>query len=137
MNKKSKALALCGGGASTFCLTIVEPARWGMNGGTLRIRDTAHDGHIVIGPEISKSGKPRLVPVPALHWHDLRHTAASWWAQSGATLILLLDLLGHTSFAETTRYSHLVRGDLKAGAERMAELITAGAVVAQKPHTET
>ena len=75
--------------------------------------------------------------MPALHWHDLRHTAASWWAQSGATLVLLRDLLGHTSFAETTRYSHLVRGDLKAGAERMAERMTVDRSVAQDSHKDT
>ncbi len=136
-------------------LAIRLSARTGLRQGELLQVDTIHDGHIVIGPEISKTGRPRLVPVPAdmsdlvlpigltyntlrtyferartkadmpaLHWHDLRHTAASWWAQSGATLVLLRDLLGHTSFAETTRYAHLVRGDLKAGSERMAEMIT-------------
>lgn len=139
----------------TVALAIRLSARTGLRQGELLHVDTIHDGHIVIGPEISKTGKPRLVPVPAdmsdlvlpigisyntlrtyferaritadmpaLHWHDLRHTAASWWAQSGATLVLLRDLLGHTSFSETSRYSHLVRGDLKAGAERMAERIT-------------
>lgn len=152
----------------TVALAIRLSARTGLRQGELLRVDIIHDGHIVIGPEISKTGKPRLVPVPAdmsdlvlpigityntlrtyferarikadmpaLHWHDLRHTAASWWAQSGATLVLLRDLLGHTSFAETTRYAHLVRGDLKAGADRMAERITSGAGVAQKPHKET
>ncbi len=62
---------------------------------------------------------------------------ASWWAQSGATLILLRDLLGHTSFAETTRYSHLVRGDLKAGSERMAEKMADEIAEAQKTQKNT
>ena len=75
--------------------------------------------------------------MPAIHWHDLRHTAASWWAQSGATLVLLRDLLGHTSFAETSRYSHLVRGDLKAGAERMADKMADEIAAAQKSQKVT
>lgn len=152
----------------TVALAIRLSARTGLRQGELLHVDTIHDGHIVIGPEISKTGKPRLVPVPAdmidlvlpigisyntlrtyferarikadmpaLHWHDLRHTAASWWAQSGATLVLLRDLLGHTSFAETSRYSHLVRGDLKAGADRMAEKIAADIQPAQDLHKDT
>lgn len=32
------------GGKPQWDLTIIEPVRWGMNGGTLQIRDTAHDG---------------------------------------------------------------------------------------------
>lgn len=67
----------------------------------------------------------------------MRCTVASWWAQSGATLILLRDLLGHTSFAETTRYSHLVRGDLKAGAERMAERVADELSAAQQSQKKT
>ena len=152
----------------TVALAIRLSARTGLRQGELLHVDTIHDGHIVIGPEISKTGRPRLVPVPAdmsdlvlpigityntlrtyferarikadmpaIHWHDLRHTAASWWAQSGATLVLLRDLLGHTSFAETTRYAHLVRGDLKAGSERMAERMAADLGMAQNPHKDT
>lgn len=130
-------------------------ARTGLRQGELLAADTIHDGFIVIGPEISKTAKPRLVPVPAdmsdltlpiglsyqtlrthferarakagmpaLHWHDLRHTAASWWAQSGSTLLVLRDLLGHTTTAETSRYSHLMSADLRAGADRMAEAMS-------------
>ncbi len=135
-------------------LAIRLSARTGLRQGELLEADTIHDGFIVIGPELSKTARPRLVPVPAdmsdltlplglsyqtlrthfemarakagmpaLHWHDLRHTAASWWAQSGATLVLLRDLLGHTTTAETSRYSHLMRADLRAGADRMTEAI--------------
>jgi len=135
-------------------LAIRLSARTGLRQGELLAADTIHDGFIAIGPEISKTARPRLVPVPAdmsdltlplgmsyqtlrthfdrartkagmpgLHWHDLRHTAASWWAQSGATLVLLRDLLGHTTTAETSRYSHLMRADLRAGADRMTEAI--------------
>lgn len=43
VNMKSKSLHLVGG-QPMFDLTIIEPTRWGMDGATLMIRDTAHDG---------------------------------------------------------------------------------------------
>ena len=145
-------------------LAIRLSARTGLRQGELLEADTIHDGFIVIGPELSKTARPRLVPVPAdmsdltlplglsyqtlrthferarekagmpaLHWHDLRHTAASWWAQSGATLVLLRDLLGHTTTAETSRYSHLMRADLRAGSDRMSEAIATAQDSHKKP----
>jgi integrase len=39
--------------------------------------------------------------------HDLRHTAASYLAQSGASLIEIADVLGHQTLDVTRRYSHL------------------------------
>jgi integrase len=44
------------------------------------------------------------------HWHDLRHSCASFLAQQGATLLQIAEQLGHRSFAMTQRYSHLVQG---------------------------
>lgn len=40
-------------------------------------------------------------------FHTLRHTHASWLAQSGAPLLAIADSLGHKSLAMTKRYSHL------------------------------
>ena len=40
-------------------------------------------------------------------FHDLRHTAASYMAQQGRSLIEIADFLGHRQFAMTKRYSHL------------------------------
>lgn len=61
--------------------------------------------------------------LPHVRVHDLRHTAASWLAQSGASLVMIRDLLGHTSFAETTRYSHLLTSDMKIAAENVTKFI--------------
>jgi integrase len=141
---------------ATVALAIRLAARTGLRENELIHVDTVHDGCIVIPPELSKTGRPRLVPVPAdmdplslplgityntlrrhfeaarskagmphVHIHDLRHTAASWWAQSGATLAMLRDLLGHTSFAETSRYTHLCTADLKRGSADMTKKTTA------------
>lgn len=40
-------------------------------------------------------------------FHSLRHTHASWLAQSGAPLLAIADSLGHKSLAMTKRYSHM------------------------------
>ena len=40
-------------------------------------------------------------------FHDLRHTTASYLAQSGATLLEIADVLGHRQISMTARYSHL------------------------------
>ncbi len=40
-------------------------------------------------------------------FHTLRHTFASWQAERGVDLRVLMDLLGHKSLAMTLRYSHL------------------------------
>lgn len=48
----------------------------------------------------------------AIRFHDLRHTYASWLIQGGAGPTAVRDLLGHSSLAVTSRYSHLGRRDL-------------------------
>ncbi len=40
-------------------------------------------------------------------FHDLRHTTASYLAQSGATLLEIADVLGHKQIQMTKRYAHL------------------------------
>ncbi len=40
-------------------------------------------------------------------WHDLRHTAASYLAMNGATLMEIAHVLGHKTLDMVKRYSHL------------------------------
>ncbi len=43
--------------------------------------------------------------------HDLRHTFASWYADDPqSTLLQLRDMLGHSNFSVTSKYTHLMSG---------------------------
>lgn len=41
------------------------------------------------------------------HWHDLRHTAASYLTMEGVTPLMISKILGHRTMAMVARYSHL------------------------------
>jgi len=47
------------------------------------------------------------------HFHDLRHSAASFMAMGGIDLLSIGKILGHKTFAMTQRYAHLSPGHLR------------------------
>ena len=47
------------------------------------------------------------------HFHDLRHTAASFMAMGGVDLMSIKQILGHKTIQMTLRYSHLSPGHLR------------------------
>lgn len=55
------------------------------------------------------------------HWHDLRHTAASYLAMSGVSLVEIAKVLGHRTLAMVARYAHLSEGHIVATGQRLAE----------------
>ena len=47
-------------------------------------------------------------------FHSLRHTFASWLVEEGTPLYTVKELLGHSDFSMTQRYSHLAPEALQA-----------------------
>ncbi len=46
----------------------------------------------------------KAAEIADFHWHDLRHTCASYMAMSGVSQIEMAKLLGHRTLAMTMRY---------------------------------
>jgi integrase len=55
------------------------------------------------------------------HFHDLRHTAASYLAMSGASLLEIAAILGHKTLSMVQRYAHLTQQHTSNVIERMNE----------------
>ncbi|MGO9443908.1 MAG: site-specific integrase [Thiobacillaceae bacterium] len=60
------------------------------------------------------------------HWHDLRHTAASYLAMSGVSLVEIAKVLGHRTLQMVARYSHLSDEHIVATGEKLAERLGIG-----------
>jgi len=69
------------------------------------------------------------------HFHDLRHTFASWAMQRGATLPELKELLGHSSLAMVQRYAHLSPEHLRSAVRRLNGIL-AGSSTAREETLE-
>jgi len=54
----------------------------------------------------------RKVGIADIHFHDLRHTAASWLRMKGADFPTVAQLLGHKDLRMAARYQHLSPGFL-------------------------
>jgi integrase len=60
------------------------------------------------------------------HWHDLRHTAASYLVMNGVSLVEVAKVLGHKTLAMVMRYSHLADGHIVATGEKLATRLGIG-----------
>ncbi len=54
-----------------------------------------------------------------LHFHDLRHTAATRMADSGADAFTLMKILGHSDIRMTARYTHATDSAIRRAVERL------------------
>ncbi len=66
-----------------------------------------------------------VIGKPKLHWHDLRRTAATLGAQSGATVREMQNRLGHTTPTMALRYQAATADRDRAIARRLEEAIAA------------
>ncbi len=69
----------------------------------------------------------KIAGITDFHWHDLRHTAASYLAMSGVSLVEIAKVLGHRTLAMVARYSHLSDGHIVATGEKLAARLGVGA----------
>jgi integrase len=61
----------------------------------------------------------RDAAISDFRWHDLRHSAASYLAMTGASLQDIAAILGHKTLAMVKRYSHLSEPHLAGVVNRM------------------
>lgn len=54
------------------------------------------------------------------HWHDLRHTAASYLVMSGVSLVEVAKVLGHRTLSMVARYAHLSDEHIVTTGEKLA-----------------
>ncbi len=64
--------------------------------------------------------------IEGCRFHDLRHSAASYLAMSGATLAEIAEVLGHKTLAMVKRYAHLSEQHTSKVVARMNERIFGG-----------
>lgn len=62
--------------------------------------------------------------MPWLHFHDLRHSAASELINRGIDLYTVGAVLGHRSSQSTARYAHLATDTMRAAIDRIGQKIT-------------
>jgi len=87
------------------------------------------DSDLVLANRQGKASYPKKAWERALkaaqiedfRFHDLRHSAASYLAMSGATLAELAEILGHKTLAMVKRYSHLTEQHTSKVVARMNE----------------
>jgi len=68
----------------------------------------------------------KMAGLSDFRWHDLRHTAASFLAQSGASLLEIGAVLGHRSPSATARYAHMVQGAPVTGHDKLDAKLRGG-----------
>ena len=57
---------------------------------------------------------------PDFHFHDIRHTTASWLKMSGADDLTVMDIMGHSDFKMMKRYAHLSPEHKRKAIERLS-----------------
>jgi integrase len=64
----------------------------------------------------------KAVDIEDFHWHDLRHTWASWHVQRGTPLMVLKELGGWETIEMVQKYAHLAPSHIASHAETVTFL---------------
>lgn len=67
----------------------------------------------------------KIAAIDDFHWHDLRHTTASYLAMNGASLAEIAEVLGHKTLNMVKRYAHLSDAHVSSVVAAMNEKIFA------------
>jgi integrase len=76
-------------------------------------------GRKPLGIREAFEGAVERAGITDFRFHDLRHTAASYLAMSGASLAEIAEVLGHKTLAMVKRYAHLSEAHTRSVVERM------------------
>jgi integrase len=68
----------------------------------------------------------KAAAISNFHWHDMRHTAASYLTMTGVSLVEIAKVLGHRTLAMVARYAHLSDDHIVATGEKLAERLGVG-----------
>ncbi len=96
-----------------------QPPTWSSRRGTARPLDLDTFRARVFRPAVLRAGLP-----PSTRIHDLRHTSASLYLQSGATLREVMEIHGWRQMQTAVRYLH-TGGELTEAADRVSAARTA------------
>lgn len=68
----------------------------------------------------------KAADISDFRWHDLRHTAASYLAMSGVSMVEIAKVLGHRTLAMVARYAHLDPTHVVAIGDKLAARLGVG-----------
>lgn len=87
----------------------------------MALKTLPRDGDRVFPVDLIKSwrGALKRAEIANFRWHDLRHSAASHLAKSGANSIEIATLLGHRTLGMVRRYAHLANDHTRSLVDRV------------------
>ena len=119
-NGERRVLSLAAPQALECLLEVPEADRKGKVFPSRKDPSKPIDLRVPFGKALQEAG------IEDFHWHDLRHTAASHLAMSGASSGEIAEVLGHKTLAMVKRYAHLSDDHISGVAERLGSRLFGG-----------